>query len=90
MPTLNLSPTVRSILTIVGVVLATVIPVLATAGVPLVVTAVLGAVVAAFGYLGLVPPQVGGTQQGVVSPTVVEPPDADVAVKPLDAQPPVA
>jgi hypothetical protein len=84
MPTLNLSPTVRSGLTIVGVVLAFVIPVLATAGVPVIVLGLGGAIVAAFGYLGLIPPQTGGTQQGVVAPTVVEPPQADIVVKPLD------
>lgn len=85
MPTLNLSPTARTVLTILGVILATVIPVLATAGVPVIVTAVMGAIVAAFGYLGLVPPQVGGTQQGVMSPAVVEPPEADVVDAPVKA-----
>jgi hypothetical protein len=30
------------------------------------------------GALGLVPPQTGGTQEGVVSPSVTEPPAADI------------
>ena len=28
--------------------------------------------------LGVVPPQVGGTQQGIVNPSLTEPPDADI------------
>jgi hypothetical protein len=40
------------------------------------------------GSLGLVPPQTGGTQQGVVNPSITEPPAADVhAVAGPDVQP---
>ena len=35
-------------------------------------------VIALGGALGLVPPQVGGTQEGVVNPSVTEPPAADI------------
>lgn len=90
MPTLNLSPTVRSILVVVGVILGAVVPVLVTAGVPVIVTAVAGAVVTALVGLGIVPPQTGGTQVGVVTPAVAVPPPAEVTVKPLDVADPIA
>ena len=35
-------------------------------------------VIALGGALGLVPPQVGGTQEGVVNTSVTEPPPADI------------
>ena len=70
MPTLNLSPSVRSAVLVFGVVVAAVIPILVTAGIPLVVTSIAGAVVAALIGLGLVPPQVSGTQVGVIEPSV--------------------
>lgn len=75
---LNLSPTLRTILGVLGVFLVTLIPAGATIGIPVAVLTVLGCVAATLGYFGFIPPQVGGTQQGVVSPTLVEPPAADV------------
>jgi hypothetical protein len=78
---MQLSPTVRWLLTGVAAGV-TAFGGLIASGVLLdlpswvgVLVAVLGAV---FSGLGLVPPQVGGTQQGVVNPSVSEPPAADV------------
>lgn len=83
MPTLNLSPAVRSVLVVIGVILGAVIPVLVTLGVPVAVTVVAGAVLTALIGLGIVPPQTGGTQVGVTSPAIVEPPAADVSDTPV-------
>ena len=65
--TLNLSPTVRTILVIVG----TIVTALAAGdpfGLPAEAQAVIGALAFAFGALGLVPPQTGGTQRAIVNP----------------------
>jgi hypothetical protein len=78
---LNLSPTVRWLLTglaagvtaLGGLVAAgTITDLPEWVGIAV---AILGAV---FSALGLVPPQTGGTQQGVVQPSITEPPPADV------------
>ncbi len=83
MPNLNLSPSVRTALIIIGTIVGALIPVLATAGVPVVVTAILGAVVTALVGLGIIPPQTGGTQVGVTSPALTEPPAADIVEAPV-------
>lgn len=76
---MQLSPKVRAVLTVVAGVLAAVAVVLpAITGVPVAVGAVIAAVLAVLAGLGIVPPQTGGTQVGVASPTVVQPPQADV------------
>lgn len=75
---MNISPGVRSILTAIAAAVAAAGGVLVHAdGIPDwvgVVVAVLGAVFAA---LGIVPPAVGGTQQGVTNPTVVDVPPSE-------------
>jgi hypothetical protein len=77
----NLSPTVRWVLTglaagvtaLGGLVAAgTITDLPEWVGITV---AILGAI---FSALGLVPPQTGGTQQGVVQPSITEPPPADV------------
>jgi hypothetical protein len=73
----NLNPTVRWILG--G--LAAVVGFLAAFdpfGLPPWAQGVIACLSVLFGALGIVPPQVGGTQQGVVNPSVTEPPPADV------------
>lgn len=75
---MNLSPTWRSILTAVVASLAVVAVALPTLGAPLWVGVLIGAVTAGAGALGIVPPQTGGTQHGLVSPSVSEPPAAQV------------
>lgn len=79
---MNLSPAVRAVLTAVAAGVSALGALLAAdelaASVPSwvgIVVAVLGAV---FTGLGIVPPQVGGTQQGIVNPSLTEPPPADV------------
>lgn len=80
---MQLSPKVRSILTVVATVLAVAAAVIPTVtGVPVVVGAIIAAVLTALAGFGIVPPQVGGTQVGVANPSVVEPPAADVAEAP--------
>jgi hypothetical protein len=77
---MQLSPKVRSVLTVVAALLAVAAVVLpAVTGVPVAVGAVVAALLTALAGLGIVPPQVGGTQLGVANPSVVEPPQADVA-----------
>lgn len=76
---MNLSPTVRAVLTAVlaGLTaLGALLPSLT--GVPTWVGVTIAVVSATLGALGLVPPQTGGTQVGIASPSVVEPPKADV------------
>jgi hypothetical protein len=76
---MQLSPTVRWLLTgLFGglTVLATQLP--ALTGLPEWVGPALAALTAVGAALGLIPPQTGGTQQGVVNPSVTEPPAADV------------
>jgi hypothetical protein len=76
---MQFSPTVRWLLTglFAGLtVLATQLPSLT--GLPEWVGPALAALTAVGAALGLIPPQTGGTQQGVVSPAVTEPPEADV------------
>lgn len=78
---MNLSPTARAVLTALLVALGSVAVALPTLGAPLWVGVVIGALTAAGASLGLVPPQVGGTQVGLANPTVVEPPAADVVTR---------
>ena len=75
---MQLSPTARAVLTAIVAALAVVAVALPTLGAPLWVGVILGAVTAGFGALGIVPPQTGGTQVGVKSPAVIEPPVAAV------------
>jgi hypothetical protein len=75
---MNLSPTARSIATAVLAALGAIAVALPTLGAPVWVAVILGAILVAGGSLGLVPPQTGGTQVGLSSPTIVEPPAADV------------
>ena len=74
---MNLNPTVRWLL---GAV-AAVVGFLAASdpfGLPPWAQGVIATASVLFGALGIVPPQVGGTQQGVVNPSVTEPPAADI------------
>lgn len=76
---MNLSPTVRTVLTIIAIVAGAVVTGLGVEGtIPPAVTIGLNAFNLVLGYLGVVPPQVGGTQKGVVSPSVTEPPGARI------------
>jgi uncharacterized membrane protein len=71
----NLSPTLRWLLAgLLGAATAAV-SVLTDGFQPLDVLLIL---IALGGSLGLVPPQTGGTQNGVVNPSISEPPAADV------------
>ena len=80
---MQLSPKVRSVLTVIATILSVAAVVLPTVtGVPVAVGAVVAAILTALAGFGIVPPQTGGTQVGVTSPAVVEPPAADVAPKP--------
>jgi hypothetical protein len=74
---MNLNPTVRTILTALVAALAVVAVALPTLGAPLWVGIIIGAVVAACAAIGIVPPQVGGTQQGLVNPSLTSPPAID-------------
>lgn len=75
---MQFSPATRAILTAVVAMLAALAVTLPTLGAPVWVGVIVGVLNAGFGALGILPPQTGGTQVGVVSPTVVEPPAADV------------
>lgn len=76
---MTLSPTVRAVLTVVVVALTAFSAALPSfTDVPGWVGVAIASVLAGLGALGLVPPQTGGTQVGVASPTVVEPPAAKV------------
>lgn len=76
----NLSPTLRWLLAgLVGAATAAV-SILADGFQSLDVLLILIALGSA---LGLVPPQTGGTQVGIASPSIVEPPAADVVEAPL-------
>lgn len=80
---MQLSPKVRSVLTVIATILSVVAVILpALTGVPVVVGAVVAAVLTALAGFGIVPPQTGGTQVGVASPAVIEPPAADVIEAP--------
>lgn len=79
---MQLSPTVRAVLTVVGIFVGALAVILPTLGLPVWIGAILGAVTATLGYLGIVPPQVGGQQVGIANPTIVEPPAADVVEQP--------
>ena len=74
---MNLSPTLRWLL---GGVAAVVVALSAydPFGLPQWAQGVLSLTAVLFAALGIVPPQVGGTQQGVVNPSITEPPAADV------------
>jgi hypothetical protein len=68
---MQLSPKVRSVLTVIATILAVIAAVLpAVTGVPVVVGAVIAAVLTALAGFGIVPPQVGGVQVGVVDPSI--------------------
>jgi hypothetical protein len=72
---MNLSPTLRWLLAgLLGAATAAV-SILADGFQPLDALLIL---IALGGSLGLVPPQTGGTQNGVVNPSISEPPAADV------------
>jgi uncharacterized membrane protein len=70
----NLSPTLRWILAGVLGAATAAVSILADGFQPLDVLLILIALGSA---LGLVPPQTGGTQQGVVNPSLTEPPRVD-------------
>lgn len=73
-----LSPKVRSTLTVVATVVAAVGGFLVTLdGIPDWIGVVVAGLGAVFAALGIVPPQVGGTQKGVVSPDVIDLPPSD-------------
>jgi hypothetical protein len=72
---MNLNPTVRWLLTGAAAGLTAAVSILADGFQPL--DALLIAIPVLAG-LGIVPPQTGGTQQGVVNPSITEPPPADV------------
>lgn len=76
---MNLSPAARAVLTAVLAGLTAFGAVLPTlSNVPTWVGVLIAVVSASFGALGIIPPQVGGTQQGVTNPSLTEPPDAAV------------
>ena len=75
---MNLSPTLRWLLGGVAAVVAA-LAAYDPFGLPSWAQGVIGLLSVLFAALGIVPPQVGGTQQGVVNPSVTEPPEADVA-----------
>jgi uncharacterized membrane protein len=81
----NLSPTLRWLLAgLLGAATAAV-TILADGFQPLDVLLIL---IALGGSLGLVPPQTGGTQNGVVNPSITEPPAADINERPApDVEP---
>lgn len=75
---LKLSPAVRTVLTIVAIVSAAVVTGLTAEGtIPGELAVAINAFNAVLGYLGIVPPQVGGTQHGVVDPAVKDVPPSD-------------
>lgn len=61
---------VRTILTAVAAVLGAVVVALPTLGAPVWIAAVIGVVLVACAAVGIVPPQVGGQQAGVVNPSI--------------------
>lgn len=73
---MNLSPTVRWLLGGVGAVVAF-LAAYDPFGLPAWAQGVIACLFVLLGSLGLIPPQVGGTQQGVMSPSIAEPPPAD-------------
>lgn len=72
---MNLNPTVRWLLAGLFGAATAAVAILADGFQPLDALLIL---IALGGALGLVPPQTGGTQQGIVSPSVTEPPPADI------------
>lgn len=66
-----LSPTVRTVLTVVAVVVTALAVALPTLGAPVWAAVVVGIISSSLGALGIVPPQAGGVQVGLTSPTVV-------------------
>jgi hypothetical protein len=77
----NLSPTVRWLLTALAAGVTTFGGLIAAGEVtdlPSWVGILVAVLSAVLGSLNLVPPQVGGTQQGLVNPSITEPPAADV------------
>jgi hypothetical protein len=78
-----LSPTVRTILTVIAAIVAALAVAIPTLGAPVWVGVLLGVVTTGLAALGIVPPQTGGTQQGVASPTVVDDGTARVVQAPI-------
>lgn len=81
---MNLSPTVRTILTVLSAAVTTLGGLIAAGEVtdlPSWVGIVVAVLSGMFGALNIVPPQTGGTQQGLASPSISEPPAADVHVQ---------
>lgn len=68
---MNLNPMVRWLLAGLAGAATAAVSILADGFQPLDALLIL---VALFGALGIVPPQVGGTQEGVVNPSLKEPP----------------
>lgn len=75
---MELSPTVRTALTVLAAMLAALAVSLPTLGAPVWVAVIIGVATTGLAALGIVPPQVGGTQTGVVNPSVSEPPAAAI------------
>lgn len=76
---MKLSPLVRALLTALMAGLAAASVLLPTLGdTPAWVGVLIGVVAAVLGALGITPPQMGGMQHGVVSPSLHEPPAADI------------
>ena len=77
----SLSPTVRWLLTALSAGVTTFGGLIAAGQItdlPAWVGIVLAVLSSVLGVLNVVPPQVGGTQQGLASPSITEPPAADV------------
>lgn len=71
---MNISPSLRTALTAVVAMLAAIAVVLPTLGAPVWVAAIIGALLAGAAAVGIIPPQTGGTQVGVASPSLTTPP----------------
>lgn len=78
---MNLSPTLRWLLGGVAAVVAF-LAAFDPFGMSHTAQGIVACAAVLFAALGIVPPQVGGTQSGVVNPSVVEPPDADIKEAP--------
>ena len=80
---MQFSPTARAVLTVLAAMLAALAVSLPTLGAPVWVAVAVGVVTTGLAALGIVPPQVGGTQEGVVNPSVSEPPAAAIDETPV-------
>jgi hypothetical protein len=77
----NLSPTVRSLLTVLSAIVTTLGGLIAAGQItdlPPWVGITLAVISSVLGALNIVPPQVGGTQNGLANPSISEPPAADI------------